>query len=93
MEHLSNTLQAVFAHQDGDEILVRANILNSAREYPQPEYLYKETSESMLMKLLHNVNVYSTIDQKSILMQVFQSKWTQPDYSIPSLKCLLRNSE
>lgn len=86
MEHLSNALQAVFAHQDGDEILVRANILNSEREYPQPEYLYKETSESMLMKLLHNVNVYSTIDQKSILMQVFQSKWTQPDYSIPSLK-------
>ena len=41
MEHLSNALQAVFAHQDGDEILVRANILNSAREYPQPEYLYK----------------------------------------------------
>ena len=92
MEHLSNILKAIFAYQNGDAILKRANILNtSSDEIPanlhcMPEYLYKQTSESMLMNLLQMVNIYNTIDQKSIIVQVFQSKWSQPDYSIQQLK-------
>lgn len=90
MEHLSNVLKALFAHQDGDEILKRANILKSddytlGRHQLSDGYLYKETSESTLMNLLQKVNLYNTIDQKSIIVQVFHSKWAQPDYSVQSL--------
>lgn len=88
MEHLSNILKAIFAYQNGDAILKRANILNTssdeipANHHYMSEYLYKQTSESMLMNLLQKVNIYNTVDQKSIIIQVFLSKWSQPDYSI-----------
>lgn len=88
MEHLANILKSLFAYQDGDEILRRANLLRdtvNAKNNNCVEYLYRETKESTLMNLLQKVNIYSTIDQKSIIVQVFQSKWSQPDFSIPSL--------
>lgn len=88
MEHLSNAIKAVFAHQDGDQVLMNAGVLDNNEKDSDLHHkpLYKETPESLLMNLIQKTNVYNTIDQKSIIVQVFQSKWTQPDYSIQSLK-------
>ena len=88
MEHLANVLKSLFAYQDGDVILRRAALLRDTNEEinnSSTEYLYREPSESTLINLLQRVNLYSTIDQKSIIVQVFQSKWSQPDYSTHSL--------
>lgn len=88
MEHLANVLKSLFAYQDGDVILRRAALLRETDEEKNnssAEYLYRKPSESTLINLLQRVNLYSTIDQKSIIVQVFQSKWSQPDYSIHSL--------
>lgn len=91
MEHLCNALKSVFAYQDGSEILRRCGMLKSPSSCQDTnnvpiEYWYKETPESILMDLLQKANIYNTLDQKSIIIQVFQSKWMQPDYSIQYLK-------
>lgn len=89
MEHLSNILKAMYAHQDGDEILKQARILRvkdkTIQDDKEPRFLYKNTLESTIVNLLQKANIYNTIDQKLIIANVFQSKWSQPDYSIQSV--------
>lgn len=90
MEHLSNIIEALFAYQDGDQILKYAHLLkddnDSNKKSKEPKYLYKETPESTIINLLQKAKIYNTIDQQLIIAQVFQSKWSEPDYSLQTLE-------
>ena len=90
MEHLSNIIEALFAYQDGDQILKYAHFLkddnDSNKKSKEPKYLYKETPESIIINLLQKVKIYNTLDQKLIIAQVFQSKWSEPEYSLQFLQ-------
>lgn len=76
MEHLCNALRALFAEQDGDEILYKLGYLKKANSY-SAETIHMDTSmqESEIMRLLKKANIYNTLDQQMIVSQVIISEW------------------
>ena len=87
MEHLSNALKALFAKQDGDDVLYRAGIWKKSKDNSFVEYvnLDADMNESHLMPLLNKVDVYNTLDQQIIVGQVILSQWMSPDYDCKEL--------
>lgn len=78
MEHLCNALRALFAEQDGDEILYKLGYLKKANSY-SAETIHMDTSmqESEIMRLLKKANIYNTLDQQMIVSQVILSEWME----------------
>lgn len=54
MEHLSNALRALFAEQDGDNVLYKAGLLKKNNKYTSDECINLDTElkESHVMSLL-----------------------------------------
>lgn len=90
MEHLSNALRALFAEQDGDDMLLKAGILRKSKKDASeaPIHLDTELKESHAMKLLKKTNVYNTLDQQAIVCQVILSQWMEPNCDCKELKFL-----
>lgn len=90
MEHLSNALRALFAEQDGDDVLFNARMLkrNNNFKSENPIHLDTELKESHAMRLLKKANVYNTLDQQAIVCQVIQSQWMEPNCNCKELKFL-----
>ena len=87
MEHLSNALKALFAEQDGDEILFMAGLMaKENKSVPKPTYLDSSYNESQLMHLLRKLNMYNTIDQQSIVGQILISEWMKPNQECTELR-------
>ena len=87
MEHLNNALKALFAKQDGDDVLYRAGIWKKSKDDSFVEYvnLDADMNESHLMPLLNKADVYNTLDQQIIVGQVILSQWMSPDYDCKEL--------
>lgn len=90
MEHLSNALKALFAEQDGDDVLFNAKMLKKDEQYTSeaPINLDTELKESHAMRLLKKTNVYNTLDQQAIVCQVILSQWMEPNCDCKELKFL-----
>lgn len=90
MEHLSNALRALFAEQDGDNVLYNAGFLKKNGQYISANFVHLDTEiqESHAMRLLKKTNVYNTLDQQAIVCQVIMSEWMKPDCGCKELKFL-----
>ncbi len=90
MEHLSNALRALFAEQDGDDVLFNAHILKLNTKYTSEDPINFDTelNESHAMRLLKKTNVYNTLDQQAIVCQVILSQWMEPNCDCKELKFL-----
>ena len=88
MEHLSNALRALFAEQDGDNVLYKAGLLKKNNKYTSDECINLDTElkESHVMSLLKKTNVYNTLDQQAIVCQVITSQWMKPNCDCKELK-------
>lgn len=88
MEHLSNALRALFAEQDGDNVLYKAGLLKKNDKYTSDECINLDTElqESHVMGLLKKTNVYNTLDQQAIVGQVIMSQWMKPNCDCKELK-------
>lgn len=91
MEHLSNALRALFAEQDGDNVLYKAGLLKKNNKYTSDECINLDTElkESHVMSLLKKTNVYNTLDQQAIVCQVITSQWMKPNCDCKELKFLM----
>lgn len=90
MEHLSNALRALFAEQDGDDVLFNAKMFKKDGQYTSESPINLDTGfqESHAMRLLKKANVYNTIDQQLIVCQVLMSQWLKPNCDCKELRFL-----
>ena len=85
MENISTVIKAIFEKVNGDDILKGAGYLNS--KHPQELlHLDADIKESTIVNRLLLVDSESTIDQISMLSQIVQFKWMEPDESCIDLK-------
>lgn len=85
MENISTVIKAIFEKVNGDDILKGAGYLNS--KHPQELlHLDADIKESTIVNRLLLVDNESTIDQISMLSQIVQFKWMEPDESCIDLK-------
>lgn len=85
MENISTVIKALFEKVDGDEVLKKVGFGEGHNE----EAFYRmdsEMIESAIVNKLLQVDKESTIDQVSMLGQIVQFKWMEPDGSCMSLK-------
>lgn len=83
MENISTVIQALFEKVDGDEVLKKAGF-----GIDRDEVFHRMDSdmiESVIVNKLLQVDKESTIDQVSMLEQIVQFKWMEPDDSCMSL--------
>ena len=83
MENISTVIKALFEKVDGDEVLKKAGFGNEKDEYPCR--MDSDMIESVIVNKLLQVDKESTIDQVSMLEQIVQFKWMEPDDSCMSL--------
>lgn len=85
MENISTVIKALFEKVDGNEVLKKAGFCID----PNDESFCRmdsEMIESTMVNKLLQVDKESTIDQVSMVGQIVQFKWMEPDYSCMSLK-------
>lgn len=85
MENISTVLKALFEKIDGNEVLKKAGFVIESNEDPFCR-MDSEMIESTMVNKLLLVDKESTIDQVSMVGQIVQFKWMEPDYSCMSLK-------
>lgn len=90
MEHLSNALRALFAEQNGDDVLYNAGLLRKNGKYNSNECIHLDTKikESHVMRLLKKANIYNTVDQQTIVCQVITDQWMEPNNDCKELSFL-----
>lgn len=90
MEHLSNALRALFAEQNGDDVLYNAGLLRRNGKINSGECIHFDTEmkESHAMRLLKKAYIYNTIDQQAIVCQVIISQWMESNSDCKELKFL-----
>lgn len=85
MENISTVIKALFEKIDGDEVLRKAGFGDISDESSFCR-MDSEMIESTIVNKLLQVDKESTIDQVSMVGQIVQFKWMEPDYSCMSLK-------
>lgn len=90
MEHLSNALRALFAEQNGDDVLYNAGLLRRSGKYNSNECIHLDTGikESHVMRLLKKANIYNTVDQQTIVCRVIIDQWMEPNNDCKELDFL-----
>ena len=83
MENISIVIKALFEKVDGDEVLKKAGY--GAEKDDDPCRMDSDMIESVIVNKLLQVDKESTIDQVSMLEQIVQFKWMEPDDSCMSL--------
>ena len=83
MENISTVIKALFEKVDGDEVLKKAGFGKEKDE--DPCRMDSDMIESVIVNKLLQVDKESTIDQVSMLEQIVQFKWMEPDDSCMSL--------
>ena len=83
MENISTVIKALFEKVDGDEVLKKAGY--GAEKDDDPCRMDSDMIESVIVNKLLQVDKESTIDQVSMLEQIVQFKWMEPDDSCMSL--------
>ena len=85
MENISTVIKALFEKVDGNEVLKKAGFdIESDKELFSR--MDSEMIESTIVNKLLKVDKESTIDQVTMLGQIVQFKWMEPDDSCMSLK-------
>lgn len=93
MENISTAIKALFVKISGDEILKRAGFWDVDELSGQAlEHLDSDIQESMIVNKLLRVDAERTIDQVSMLAQIIQEKWMEPDKSCMTMKFHQRSS-
>ena len=83
MENISTVIKALFEKVDGDEVLKKAGFGIDCDEVFHR--MDSDMIESVIVNKLLQVDKESTIDQVSMLEQIVQFKWMEPDDSCMSL--------
>ena len=83
MENISTVIKALFEKVDGDEVLKKTGY--GAEKDNDPCRMDSDMIESVIVNKLLQVDKESTIDQVSMLEQIVQFKWMEPDDSCMSL--------
>ena len=87
MENISTAIKALFVKISGDEILKKAGFWNTeSGTTSDVMHLDADMIESTIVNKLLQVDSESTIDQISMLSQIIQFKWMEPDNSCITLK-------
>ena len=90
MENISTVIQALFEKVDGDEVLKKAGFCIDRNEVFHR--MDSDMIESVIVNKILQVDKESTIDQVSMLEQIVQFKWMEPDDSCMSLIFRRRSS-
>lgn len=85
MENISTVIKALFEKVDGNEVLKKAGfgIESNKDSFCRMD---SEMIESTIVNKLLQVDKESTIDQVSMVSQIVQFKWMEPDDSCMSLR-------
>lgn len=95
MENISKVIKALFEKVDGDEVLKKVGFYREDNDSNKSSFsiedndfcrLDAEMIESTILNKLLQIDKESTIDQISMLSQIVQFKWMEPDDSCMSLK-------